>query len=362
MWIYIIIILFFLLIITSLILITKYIYHLINKKVINKTITKILSIIPLLLFSLGFYFNMVNTLTIYLHLIIIISLTKILFYLIKKITNKEISEFIILNIGIFLTTLILSYGYYLAHHIYQTFYSINTSKNIYTDNFRIIQISDSHISNTINGQKFNKYVNDINKLNPDLVVLTGDIFDDDTTVQDMLETTKALNNLKSTYGVYFIYGNHDKGYFNNRGFDDSDIRLELNNNNVTILEDNYVSITDNIVLIGRKDRSDKTRQEAYNLTKDIDKNKYIIMLDHQPNDYNNEIKSQADLVLSGHTHGGQLFPLGPLGLLIKANDKIYGLEKRENTNFIVTSGIGGWALKFKTGTISEYNIIDIKNN
>ena len=178
----------------------------------------------------------------------------------------------------------------------------------------------------------------------------------------MLETTKALNNLKSTYGVYFIYGNHDKGYFNNRGFDDSDIRLELNNNNVTILEDNYVSITDNIVLIGRKDRSDKTRQEAYNLTKDIDKNKYIIMLDHQPNDYNNEIKSQADLVLSGHTHGGQLFPLGPLGLLIKANDKIYGLEKRENTNFIVTSGIGGWALKFKTGTISEYNIIDIKNN
>ena len=84
MWIYIIIILFFLLIITSLILITKYIYHLINKKVINKTITKILSIIPLLLFSLGFYFNMVNTLTIYLHLIIIISLTKILFYLIKN--------------------------------------------------------------------------------------------------------------------------------------------------------------------------------------------------------------------------------------------------------------------------------------
>ena len=71
--------------------------------------------------------------------------------------------------------------------------------------------------------------------------------------------------------------------------------------------------------------------------------------------------NKVDLVLSGHTHGGQLFPLGYIGLLMGANDEFYGLHQRENTNFIVNSGISDWAIDFKTGTFSEVGIIDIKN-
>ncbi len=84
------------------------------------------------------------------------------------------------------------------------------------------------------------------------------------------------------------------------------------------------------------------------------------MLDHQPNDYDNEAESGADLVLSGHTHGGQLFPLGLFGVLLGSNDKTYGIETRDNTTFIVNSGISDWAIKFKTGTKSEYGVITIK--
>ena len=112
-------------------------------------------------------------------------------------------------------------------------------------------------------------------------------------------------------------------------------------------------------MIGRQDASNQKRQDARDLTVEVDKDKYLIMLDHQPNDYKNEEKAQVDLVLSGHTHGGQLIPIGQVGVMIGTLDKTYGMEKRGNTTFIVSSGISDWAMKFKTGTISEYVVIDL---
>lgn len=78
-------------------------------------------------------------------------------------------------------------------------------------------------------------------------------------------------------------------------------------------------------------------------------------------DYEALKDANMDLVLSGHTHGGQLFPLMTIEnhSNIAEDDRVYGYEKRENTNFIVTSGISDWAIKFKTGCKSEYLIINI---
>lgn len=78
-------------------------------------------------------------------------------------------------------------------------------------------------------------------------------------------------------------------------------------------------------------------------------------------DYEALKDANMDLVLSGHTHGGQLFPLMTIEnhSNIAEDDRVYGYEKRENTNFIVTSGISDWAIKFKTGCKSEYLIISI---
>lgn len=72
-------------------------------------------------------------------------------------------------------------------------------------------------------------------------------------------------------------------------------------------------------------------------------------------------EARADLVLSGHTHGGQLFPFNQIGKWVGAVDLVYGREKRSNTDFIVTSGISDWAIKFKTGTRSEYVVINVKS-
>ena len=118
-------------------------------------------------------------------------------------------------------------------------------------------------------------------------------------------------------------------------------------------------------IIGRADKSEEYnsgRKTMEELTEGLDQDKFAIVLDHQPDDYSAQAESGVDLVLSGHTHGGQLFPLMNIENMvdITPDDRVYGYEKRDNTNFIVTSGISDWAIKFKTGCKSEYLIVDIQ--
>lgn len=126
---------------------------------------------------------------------------------------------------------------------------------------------------------------------------------------------------------------------------------------------------DRFYIVGRQDASEefdfgRSRAAIADLINPLDHSKYIIVLDHQPRDYAAEAKDGADLVLSGHTHGGQMIPLKQLinWFSIGQNDRIYGLEQRDNTNFVVTSGISDWAIQFKTGTKSEFVIVDVKEH
>lgn len=364
MWVYLLLlIVVFVLLLISSIYIVRLTHNLIKKYISNKVLSWIVSLLPLILFLLGFLIDMVNAIVVDIHLIIIVILIKLIFYIYRKISKSEkISEYIVLSCGVLVTIIYLSYGYYMAHHVVETDYTVYATKDIGIDNFRIVQISDSHIGATFNGEKFIEYMEDINKLKPDIVVVTGDFVDDDTSYEDMINGVIGLGRLRTTSGVYFVYGNHDKGYYNRRSYNDDDIKKELTEKGIIILEDARVNLNNQMILIGRCDAQVKNRIPAFDLTKELDKDKYIIMLDHEPNDYEAEVKSGVDLVLSGHTHGGQLLPLGQIGLLLGANDKIYGMETIDKTTFIVNSGISDWAIKFKTGTISEYTVIDIKNS
>lgn len=175
-----------------------------------------------------------------------------------------------------------------------------------------------------------------------------------------------MGKIHTRYGIYFVFGNHDKGYYNNRGYSGEDLINELSKNGITTLQDQTVLIDDRFYLIGRRDASETveksaTRQSMDELTKNLDTGKYMVVLDHQPVDYEAQQKSGVDLVLSGHTHGGQMYPLIYLMNYIGENDSIYGLKHRGNTDFIVNSGISDWSVKFKTGCRSEYVFITIKS-
>ena len=333
----------------------------IYKLIKNNKISKIILIIIFVIALIFMIFDSINTLIVLIHLFALLIIFDFIIGIINIIRKKEISNSISLILAVIVTTIYLIYGYVSCHNVLVTKYTINTNKDIGVDNFRIVQVTDSHIGATMDGDEFSKYMEDINKLNPDIVVVTGDFVDDDTTLKDMIKASNGLGKLKTKYGVYFIYGNHDKAYFNYRNFKDKDLREELKKNNVIMLEDETKLIKDNIYLVGRQDSGVKKRLGAEELTKDLDKSKYIIGLDHKPDDYGNEVNAKFDLVLSGHTHGGQMWPLGPISVFMGINDSYYGKKVIDDTTFIVSSGISDWQVKFKTMTISEYVVIDIKN-
>ena len=326
-------------------------------KISNNKIRFIVSFLPIVIIL--FLFNYVNAVVIFIHLAIFYLISIIILKLLNKLLKKEYTINMISVLAIILTTIYLGIGAYLDYHVFETHYTIDTTKELGQENLRIIQISDSHIGTTFDGNGFYKHMEKISKINSDLFVITGDFVDDDTTKEDMIRSCEALSLISSKYGVYYIYGNHDRGYFNYRNFSEKDLINELEKNNVIILKDEVKEINDYIYLIGRDDKTNTKRKTIDSLIEKLDSSKFIIDLNHQPNDYDNE-QNKVDLVLSGHSHGGQLFPLGYIGLLMGSNDEFDGIHKRENTTFIVNSGISDWAIDFKTGTYSEYVIVDIK--
>ena len=349
---------FVVMIIILIILLLAIFYNLVNiqriklfNKIDNKTLKWIISCIPFAILYL--VFNSVNFVSIVLHLFLIL----LLFNLINFVFKNKLSKSTISIAAISFCFIYMLVGAYNAYHIRQTNYNIETSKDLKMDSLKIIQLSDAHVGTTFDGDGLKEHLKKISKLDSDIVVITGDFIDDDTSKEDIIKSCNALSLLKPKYGVYFIYGNHDKGYYS-----DKEILLKeyLEKNNVKILEDEVELINDNIYLIGREDRR-YSRKTISDLTKDLDKSKYMIVLNHQPNDYKNESEDGVDLVLSGHTHGGQFFPLGYVGILLKQNDNWYGLKKINNTSFIVNSGLSSWAIDFKTGTFSEYVVIDVTN-
>lgn len=285
----------------------------------------------------------------------------------KLVEKKRKQKFTKYYAGIFamgITVIYLACGWYLAHHVWRTEYTLATDKQV--GSLRIVQFADSHVGTTFHGEGFAEQVKAMQSENPDIVVVTGDYVDDDTTKEDMIASCRALGTLKTTYGVYYAFGNHDKGYYGPqfRGYSGEDLIAELEKNNVKVLQDETVLLDNRFYLIGRQDRSEEqkgnSRASMEELVSDLDPDKYSIVLDHQPHDYDAQGAAGVDLVLSGHTHGGQLFPVNYVGEWTGENDKTYGLEKRENTNFIVSSGISDWAIKFKTGCKSEYVVVDVQ--
>lgn len=339
--------------------------RIVPKKKWKRLLMGLLIVIPIMVavcLSLGF----VNMVIMYLHLLIIWMVFDCVAFIVKKTTRKQGRHYYSGIAAIAFTTIWLSIGWYNAHEVKRTEYNISTSKLLGVDNLKVIGLSDSHVGATFHWQEFEEYVDRINEEKPDMVVIMGDFVDDDTSKEDMVRSCEALKRIKTKYGVYYVYGNHDEGYWTNdrRGYTLQDLERLLAENNVRVLRDENVEIAGNIVLCGRLDRTfaslkDRSRKTPAELTQGID-DKYVICLDHQPNDYDAEADSNMDLVISGHTHGGQFLGLGEIGVCMGANDAYYGHERRKNTDFIVSSGIGDWAIDFKTGCVAEYVVINIK--
>ncbi|MCF0133440.1 MAG: metallophosphoesterase [Blautia sp.] len=307
-------------------------------------------------------FDITNSAVCMLHLALFWILCEAFSLLYRKITKKKVRRNTIGFTAIGLTVLYLCAGWYLAHHVAATYYAFQTEKEV--SPLKLVQISDSHIGTNFGAEKFGEYLAEIQAQNPDVVVITGDFVDDGTTQSDMVGACAALGKLEVPYGVYYAYGNHDKGYLSEdtRGWNNKDLERELEKNGVVVLQDKAVPVGEDYYLMGRQDKSTAGRASMEQLTADLDMEKYIIVLDHQPCDYKAQEEAKVDLVLSGHTHGGQMIPINYMGEWLGINGLTYGHKKKGQTDFIVNSGIGGWDLQFKTGCGSEYVVVEINKS
>ena len=301
--------------------------------------------------------NVINMIICMLHLAVFWLLFDINDRLRRKIRKRKV-RYRAGYLTILFTIAYLAVAWHIDHHVVMTQYDLTTQKEV-GNGMKLVMLADSHMGTTFGGEEFAQYLEEIETLSPDVLLICGDFVDDDTTKEDMIRSCQALGETQTAYGVYYVFGNHDKGYYQSRDFDAEDLVAELEKNGVTVLEDEAVLIDDRFYLIGRQDKSEESRADMQALTDGLDQTKYMIVLDHQPADYEAQEMCGVDLVLSGHTHGGQLFPFNRMGQWTGVDDKSYGYEKRSGTDFIVTSGISDWAIKFKTGCISEYVVIDI---
>ena len=309
--------------------------------------------------ALLIFVSLINAAVILIHFVLFRLLASLIGAVAGKIRKAKINRGYLAVISAFFTVIYLAFAMLNAFTVRRTEYGFVTQKT--GSSLRAVLISDTHIGAVFDGEGFAKHVRSVIDEKPDVVFICGDFVDDGTDAVQMRAACAALRPLAEKCRVVYVFGNHDKGYYSasRRGYSGDDLINELEQNGVTVLQDDIFDLGGGYCVIGRKDRSDRQRKDISELMRAADGAQYVIVLDHQPNDYENEASSGCDLVLSGHTHGGQLIPVNSVGEWIGANDSTYGHKRISNTDFIVTSGLADWELLFKTGCVSEYVVIDI---
>ncbi|MEW6506719.1 MAG: metallophosphoesterase [Bacteroidota bacterium] len=230
-------------------------------------------------------------------------------------------------------------------------YNIDINKSAgQLKSLNIVMASDLHLG-TINGKSFAYRVVDIiNKQKPDVVLLAGDIIDEDIKPVLRDNVGEALLELKAKYGVYAVTGNHE--YIGGV----SDAVEYLERHNIRIIRDYYVKIDNSFYVVGREDLVSKrfagyNRKPLKEIIDGIDKSLPIILMDHQPFQLNEAQINGIDLQLSGHTHNGQLFPMNYI--VEKIYELPWGYKLIGNTHYYISCGVGGWGPPVRIGSRPE---------
>lgn len=265
------------------------------------------------------------------------------------------------------------YGIFNARNIKVNEYSVTVNKSCGSDkHLKAVLVADLHMGYAIGVDHITNMVEKINQQDADIVIIAGDIFDNSYDGMDDPEGIKAqLKSIKSKYGVYTVYGNHDIDEKILMGFTfdwgGKQLHSEKMTNfmkecNIKLINDESVLINDEFYLVGRRDTDkpgteDGTRAEISELTKDLDKTKPIFVLSHEPDELQKTADAGADIDFSGHTHDGQLFP-GNLTIGLFWENPC-GMIKKDNMYSIVTSGVGVYGTFMRVGTDAEICSVDI---
>lgn len=300
---------------------------------------------------------------IFIYLLIFCLLVDAIYFILKLcrvgFTAHKLCRGISLALVVVLTASTSVYGFCNAKNINHVSYTVSMPHGENISDMRIVMISDLHLGAVGSEERLGDIVGQINSLKPDLVCISGDFFDTDfAAIRDVEAAKTKLRGISSTYGVYACLGNHDGG----QTF--SQMKEFLTDSNITLLNDEYSIINHSLLLVGRADASpiggyeDHKRKELSEFLKRPN-GLPIIVMDHNPSgfdDYNDD----TYLVLSGHTHDGQMFPANIITDMMYTTDYGYYKNPKNGAQMIISSGVGYWGIPMRVGTGSEIVSITVK--
>lgn len=235
--------------------------------------------------------------------------------------------------------------------------------NYNNGNVKIIQFSDVHLGDFFSLNQLEKVVKKINENEPDIVVFTGDLIDVASQYENINEISNVLSKINAKLGKYAVYGNHDYGGGAVRVYEnimkESGFKVLVNeNHSIKVSPNKNINILGvDDVLLG-KPNIEKT-------VKNIRRNDYNILLSHEP-DYVDKFKDyNIDLVLSGHSHGGQVYipfygPLKSTTYGEKYTRGLYNLNNQRDTKLYVNTGLGNTKLPIRLGNVPNISLFEIE--
>lgn len=289
-------------------------------------------------------------------LLLAMAMTTVFAWLVKKFAIK-ISSLGVRAFGVASFVGLIALSVYNAYTPTTRYLSLQFDKPM--NPIRLALVSDTHLGYLVGARQLNKLTQLLEGENIDLILLAGDIMDDDTHVYHGEKMHTAFDNLVKLVDGKLVasLGNHDLYKEQER----QAIVQAITDSGAVLLDDKVQTFTINgspITIIGRYDDHHEGRKTTAELMADVDSTRPVILLDHRPSQIDENVKHPIDLQVSGHTHNGQVFPAN---LIVKAINRVaYGHELINGTHVIVSSGYGFWGVPFRLGSQAEVWVVDIQ--
>ncbi|MFD1774678.1 metallophosphoesterase [Paenibacillus rhizophilus] len=276
-----------------------------------------------------------------------------LFYVILSLAGVDVSGYVTEAgaVLVMLAAVFILWGSRNAWSTVLRVHSLGLNKQFEgNDALKIAVASDLHLGNIVGNRHLKKMVDRMNAMKPDIILLAGDVLDDSLEPFVRNRMSEQLGKLKARYGVFAVLGNHE--YY---GGDIKKYTELMRAIGIRVLQDEVAEAA-GVYIVGRKDKTAESmdsegRLSVASLLEGLDLSRPVIMMDHQPTGFDAAAAAGVDVLLSGHTHRGQIAPNHWITKRLFELD--WGYLHKENLHVIVSSGFGTWGPPIRLASRSE---------
>ena len=298
------------------------------------------------------YGNIFNIFGVWMVFVLYMSLILLILDIIKRFICPKLKYGIIYAFVI--TAALLVTGYYNHLHPQINRIDIATDKHIAGDTVKVVAVSDFHLGYGTGKERLKELVAIINSENPDIILVAGDLIDNNIAPLYEERMHEELNLLRAPMGIYMVPGNHE--YIGGMG----KCRSFLENTGIVLLADTVVVLGNGVQLLCRDDAFNRERLSVEELVSGTVKEGFTILIDHQPYGIAKKDSLGIDLQISGHTHNGQVWP-GSV-IIDRLFEQGSGYRKWKNSHVYVSSGISLWGPPLRIGTRGDIAVFRIYYN